>query len=158
MTFLVDVRRYPGSRRHPHFGGRALAAALTEAGIAYRHEEALGGHRAPRAHSPNTHWAEPALRGYADHVATAAFQEALARVLGDARERRTAVMCAEALPSHCHRQILADAALAHGAAVRHLLAADRVEEHVLHPAARLGRDSTPIYVGRGQQVLFPEGA
>ena len=42
---LVDVRRFPSSRRHPQFDQPALADALAGAGVAYRHAVALGGRR-----------------------------------------------------------------------------------------------------------------
>ena len=141
---LVDVRRYPRSRRHPHFSREPLAGALAAAGIAYRHEEDLGGHREPRADSPHTAWSEDAFRGYADHMESAAFQAALLRVLEG--PPNAVVMCAEADPLHCHRQLLADALLARGARVVHLLGGDGRSVHVLHPRA---------LVGPGGRVAYP---
>jgi uncharacterized protein (DUF488 family) len=152
---LVDVRRFPGSRRHPQFGQEALAAALRAAGIAYQHEPDLGGRRAPRPHSPNAFWREAGFRGYADHMATPAFATALERLLGQAEDRRLAVMCAEALPWQCHRQLIADAAVARGAAVMHLLGEGRTEPHRLNPAARLDGRGGLTYPPAGQQALFP---
>ncbi|HEU0012224.1 MAG TPA: DUF488 domain-containing protein, partial [Longimicrobium sp.] len=77
MRLLVDVRRFPGSKRHPHFGREALAASLHEAGIAYRHAEPLGGRRASDpalAPSPNTAWRHAAFRAYADYMGTPEFR------------------------------------------------------------------------------------
>jgi uncharacterized protein (DUF488 family) len=146
---LVDVRRHPVSRRHPQFGRDALAAGLRAAGIAYVHEPDLGGHREPRADSPNTAWRNAAFRGYADHMATAAFAVALARVaaLADA-----AVMCAEARPERCHRQLLADALVCRGVRVRHLVAPGRSEDHRLHPRA-VCMENTVSYPAAGQLAL-----
>ena len=73
VELLVDVRRFPGSRRHPQFGREALRAGLAAAGIAYRHEPDLGGRREPRPDSPNTAWRVAGFRGYADHMASAEF-------------------------------------------------------------------------------------
>ena len=146
---LVDVRRHPVSRRHPQFGRDALAAGLRAAGIAYVHEPDLGGHREPRADSPNTAWRNAAFRGYADHMATAEFARALARVAALAN---AAVMCAEALPARCHRQLLADALVCRGLAVRHLILRGRSEEHVLHPRA-VCTAGTVLYPAAGQLVL-----
>jgi uncharacterized protein (DUF488 family) len=143
---LVDVRRYPVSRRHPQFSREALRAALLASGIAYRHEVELGGHREPRADSPNTAWKD-AFRGYADHMATAAYQEALARL---ATLERACVMCAEASPTDCHRQLLADALVARGLPVRHLLAPGRAQDHALHPRALVRADGTLVYPAAGQ--------
>src|SRR3954451_23537147 len=66
IELLVDVRRFPGSRRHPHFGSAALAASLAEAGIDYAHAEALGGRRDSEAGaaSPHTAWRNPPLPAY----------------------------------------------------------------------------------------------
>jgi uncharacterized protein (DUF488 family) len=139
---LVDVRRQPFSRRHPQFSRDALARSLHDAGIAYVHEVDLGGHREPRPDSPNTAWRNDALRGYADNMASPAFQAALARV---AALEHAAVMCAEASPSDCHRQLLADALVARGLDVRHLIAPGRAEAHVLHPRA----------VRRGDVLVYP---
>jgi uncharacterized protein (DUF488 family) len=145
VQLLVDVRRFPVSRRYPHFTGADLAASLAEAGIAYHHERDLGGHREPRPGSPNTALRAAAFRGYADHMATPAFREALARLQERAAAQPTAFMCAEADPRHCHRQLLADAMVARGARGLHILGPGRVEEHRLHPAARLVRDGTLVY-------------
>jgi uncharacterized protein (DUF488 family) len=146
VRLLVDVRRFPVSQRFPHFTGPALAASLGQAGIAYRHEPGLGGHREPRPGSPNTALRAAAFRGYADHMATPAFREALARLQEEAAARPTAFMCAEADPQRCHRQLLADALVARGARVLHILGPAHVEAHVLHPAARAAPDGTVVYV------------
>jgi uncharacterized protein (DUF488 family) len=139
---LVDVRRQPFSRRHPQFSRDALARSLHDVGIAYVHEVDLGGHREPLPDSPNTAWRNDALRGYADNMASPAFQAALARV---AALEHAVVMCAEANPQDCHRQILADALVACGVDVRHLIAPGRAEAHVLHPRA----------VRRGDVLVYP---
>ena len=155
IEVLVDIRRFPASRRHPHFGRDALARTLAGAGIAYAHEGDLGGRRAPRRDSPNAFWRVDGFRGYADHMATPAFAAALERVLAQARERRVAVMCAEAYPSRCHRQLLADAAVARGATVTHLLGRGRSAPHALNPAARRGERGVLVYPPSGQASLFP---
>lgn len=149
VRHLVDVRRHPVSRRHPQFGREALARGLAAAGVAYVHEPDLGGHREPLPDSPNTAWRHPAFRGYADHMRTKEFAAALARVteLTDA-----AVMCAEAQPAKCHRQLLADALVLRGLVVRHLLDRGRAEEHRVHPRA-VWRDGAVVYPGAGQLRL-----
>jgi uncharacterized protein (DUF488 family) len=145
---LVDVRRYPVSRRHPRFSRDALARSLAAAGIAYQHEAGLGGHREPSPGSPNTAWRD-AFRGYADHMGTPEFQAALERVASLAH---AAVMCAEADPSRCHRQLLADALVLRGLPVRHLLQPGRSEEHRLHPRA-VRKDGRITYPAAGQLAL-----
>jgi uncharacterized protein (DUF488 family) len=147
VRLLVDVRRFPGSRRYPHFGREALAAALAERGIGYRHEPDLGGRRAPGPRSPNTAWRVAGFRGYADHMATPAFRDALARVEDSAARMPTAVLCAEAVPWRCHRQLIADARVSDGIEVRHILGRGQVERHRLHPSARRTPSGDLVYPG-----------
>jgi uncharacterized protein (DUF488 family) len=147
VRLLLDVRRFPVSRRYPHFTGPALAASLARVGLAYRHEADLGGHRQPRPDSPNRGLRAAALRGYADHMATRPFRAALARLEEEADSWRTAVMCAEADPQRCHRQLLADALVARGSRVLHILAPGRVQAHALHPAARPTPEGGIVYGG-----------
>ena len=146
---LVDVRRFPGSRRYPHFGREALAAALAEAGIEYVHEPALGGRRESEAlaDSPNTAWRSASFPAYADYMGTSAFREALERLLAAARATPTTVMCAEAVPWRCHRQLIADAAVARGWRVLDILDERRADEHELRDEARVLEDGTVIYPG-----------
>ena len=117
---VADVRRFPGSRRHPQFGRDALAAELRAAGIAYAHLHALGGRRSVRAGSPNGGWQEAAFQGYADHMGSAEFADGLRALEALAAERPSAVMCAEALWWQCHRRLVADALVARGWAVEHI--------------------------------------
>lgn len=142
---LVDVRRYPSSRRHPRFNRGEMEAWLGEAGIRYRHEEALGGHRSPAPDSPNTAWEEPGFRGYADHAATEAFRRALERVEAEARRVPAAVMCAEAEPRSCHRRILSDVLVTGGWEIRHILGEGGLRRHRLDERARQGEDGRLVY-------------
>jgi uncharacterized protein (DUF488 family) len=159
VTLVVDVRRFPGSRRHPQFGRERLAAGLATAGIGYRHEPALGGRRPPRSDSPNTAWRNDQLRGYADHMASAEFAAGLAALQAVAAERPTAVLCAEADPSHCHRQLLADAMEAAAWEVVHLLAGGARERHRRHPRLRVdaqgGLSYPPAAAEEGCQQSLP---
>jgi len=139
IKLLSDVRRFPGSRRHPQFGEQALAASLAEAGIAYRHLVDLGGRRSERLpDSPNTGWRVEQFNAYADYMQSAEFLTALDELMAAARQTPTAIMCSEALPQKCHRRLIADALVARGWIVRHLLSPQRIEDHTLTPFARLG--------------------
>ena len=109
---LADVRTIPKSRRHPHFGGAALAARLKENGIEYRHFAPLGGLRKPRPDSPNGAWRNQAFRGYADHMMTPDFAAGVDELLEFGERRNVAVMCAEAVWWQCHRMLLSDALVA----------------------------------------------
>ena len=144
---VADVRRFPGSRRFPHFSREVLADGLAAAGVAYRHLPGLGGHRKPRPDSPHTNWTNAAFRAYADHMETAEFAEAVAELLDIAAERPTTMMCAEAEPSRCHRRLVADALVARGIRVVHVLAPGQAEDHLLNSSARTGPDGQLIYDG-----------
>jgi uncharacterized protein (DUF488 family) len=132
VELIADVRRYPGSRRQPHFERTALAAVLLEAGIGYRWlGESLGGRRKPVEGSVNTAWESDQFRGYADHMASEEFAAGLTELEELAREQRVAGMCAEAWWVRCHRRVIADALTARGWRVLHLGANGRLEEHEL---------------------------
>ena len=132
---LVDIRRYPASRRNPQFNADRLATSLSDLGIAYKHFESLGGRREPDEASVNTAIRATQFRGYADHMATPEFNDALDAVLQLAARAPTAVMCAEGLPFKCHRLLLSDAVLARGARVVHLIGATQ-REHEMSLQAR----------------------
>ena len=143
---VVDVRRFPGSRRVPWFGGTALAGALAELGIAHHHEPDLGGRRRARSDSDNGAWRNEAFRGYADHMQSAVFADGLERLLARAAELPTAILCAEAVPWRCHRTLIADALVARGEEVRHILGTDPPRRHELSPHAHVeaGRLTYPV--------------
>jgi len=132
---VVDVRRYPVSRRHPHFARESLALALPRAGVQYLHLVELGGHREASAGSPNLALPAGPFRGYADHMRSSEFQRALAQLVALAKERRTAVMCAEARVVDCHRRLLCDALTVRGVRVVHVQR-EGACEHALDPAAK----------------------
>jgi uncharacterized protein (DUF488 family) len=134
---LVDVRRFPGSRRLPQFGSAELDRALTSAGVAYRWLPALGGRRKASSDSPNTGWRNESFRGYADHIASEEFAEGLAELLMIAGGLRTTVMCAELLWWRCHRRLIADVFLTQGHDVLHIRDASPAERHKLMEPARL---------------------
>jgi uncharacterized protein (DUF488 family) len=132
VELIADVRRYPGSRRQPHFERTALAAVLLEAGIEYRWlGERLGGRRKPVEGSPNAAWESDQFRGYADHMASDEFGKGLAELEELGREQRAAVMCAEAWWVRCHRRLIADALVARDWRVLHLGSNGRLNEHEL---------------------------
>lgn len=137
ITLIADVRKIPRSRRHPHFNADALARDLPAAGLAYVPMPGLGGLRAPRAPSINTAWRNPSFRAYADYMQTDEFAAHLDALLERAQRDAVAVMCAEALWWRCHRRLVADALLANGADVRHILSASEAPPHELPPFARV---------------------
>jgi uncharacterized protein (DUF488 family) len=137
VEVLVDVRRFPSSRRHPQFGAARLGATLAGADIEYVHEPELGGHREPRPDSPNTGWREAAFRGYADYMETPAFAAAIERLLDRARRARLVVMCAERAWQSCHRGLIADYLTVRGHEVVHIASATSTDAHPYTKPARI---------------------
>ncbi|MGH9193844.1 MAG: DUF488 family protein [Acidimicrobiales bacterium] len=153
VALLVDVRSFPGSRRHPQFGREQLERWVPEAGIEYRWEPGLGGRRKARPDSPHVALRSRPFRAYADHMGTAEFNAALDEVLVAAADRRTAVMCAESLWWRCHRRLLADAVvLTRDGEVRHLFHDGRSTPHVVTDGARVA-DGAVIYDCGGDTPL-----
>jgi uncharacterized protein (DUF488 family) len=138
IGLVVDVRSFPASRRHPQFRREAMERWLPDAGAAYRWEPRLGGRRRPRHDSPHGALRVPAFRGYADHMETEEFRDAVDELLAEAGTRPAAVMCAESVWWRCHRRLLADAAvLLRGAGVEHLFHDGRIDAHRPTPKARV---------------------
>ncbi len=135
VDLLIDVRRWPMSKRNPQFNRDVLAASLKENRIAYLWRQDLGGYRKAAPDSPNTAWRVPAFRAYADFMLTAEFEKAAGEIEALARLQRIALMCAEAVHWQCHRQLLADAFLVRGWTVLHIRD-DACHEHSLTPFAR----------------------
>ena len=145
VTGLADVRTIPRSRRHPHFSREALERTLPAHGIEYQHFAGLGGRRAPRADSLNGGWRVAGFRGYADHMQTPEFAMALDELISFAARRQVAVMCAEAKWWQCHRQLIADALVARGFDVRHIMTKTGAPAHELTPFARID----------GARIIYP---
>ncbi|SDB79766.1 Protein of unknown function, DUF488 [Raineyella antarctica] len=128
---LVDIRTVPRSRHNPQFNRDALPASLAAAGIDYRYEERLGGLRHSRADSPNTGWRNASFRGYADHMQTDVFAEAVDDLLALAADHTVAIMCAEAVPWRCHRSLVGDALLVRGAEALDIMGPGKARAHAL---------------------------
>jgi uncharacterized protein (DUF488 family) len=152
---VADVRRYPGSRRWPHFAKDALSEALTSHGLVYEWMPELGGRRQPLPDSPNTAWRSAAFRGYADYMATDAFAEGLARLGTMAGGLRTAIMCAEAVWWRCHRGLIADALRWSGFEVGHIMGPGALITHPYTSAARI-EDGQLSYAAPALPDLFNE--
>ena len=131
------MRRFPASRRHPHFSREALKALLGSRDIEYHWMPELGGRRTPRRDSTNTGWRVAGFRGYADYMETPEFTVALDELLRLAGRRRTAIMCAESLWWQCHRRLISDALTAAGHAVQHIQSPEKAESHKLIAPARI---------------------
>ncbi|MGH7430147.1 MAG: DUF488 family protein, partial [Candidatus Methylomirabilaceae bacterium] len=144
IQLLVDVRTLPYSRRNPQFNTGVLAESLVNAGLQYHHLPALGGRRKSRPDSMNRGWRSAGFRGYADYMQTDEFRGGLEELMATGRKRRTAFMCAEAVPWRCHRSLIADALVSRGWQVRHILSKAEAPPHQITPFARI-EHNTLIY-------------
>jgi uncharacterized protein (DUF488 family) len=155
VEVLVDVRRFPGSRRHPQFSQATLFASLEAVGIRGVWREGLGGRRPAAKDSVNTAWKNDSFRGYADYMQTQAFQREIDWLVGLPELEHAVVMCAEAVPWRCHRSLIADAALACGLSVEDIFVkADGESERKPHAMTGFAqvRDGRVIYPR--EPVLF----
>ena len=142
---LVDIRTVPQSRYNPQFRQDALSASMQEAGIDYRYFKDLGGLRKGRPDSPNTAWRNGGFRGYADYMQSPEFAAALEDLIDLAMQSSTAIMCAEAVPWRCHRNLVSDALVVHGIAVEHIMDVGKSSPHKLSTLA----------VVSGTSILYP---
>jgi uncharacterized protein (DUF488 family) len=150
---IADVRSFPGSRKYPHFGQQALAEALAAHELGYAWLPALGGRRRASPDSPNTAWRNAAFRGYADYMASTAFEQGMARLLDLASRSRTALMCAEAVWWRCHRSLIADTLCVRGIDVMHILDAGHSSPHPMTQPARIV-DGRLTYAAPAQETLL----
>lgn len=139
-----DIRSFPGSRKYPHFNTETLAERLSAHRIEYEHHPELGGRRRPSAHAAPTAWRNEGFRGYAEYMRTDAFRVALDALIEAGRRDAIAIMCAEAVPWRCHRNLVSDALVARGVDVRHITDG-RLAPHRL----------TPFAVVHGGEVAYP---
>ena len=129
----------------PHFARASLEAAIPQRGIAYLHMAELGGRRRPKPDSVNTGLRNEGFRGYADYMQEDTFWSVLGRLRELAASRRTALMCAEAVPWRCHRSLVADALTVLGVEVRHITGKGAASLHHLTPFARV----------EGKRIRYP---
>ncbi len=137
VTLLVDVRTVPRSRYNPQFNKETLPVSLKHHGIKYIHMPEIGGLRHPKHESINLAWQNSGFRGYADYMQTQEFTDSILKIVALARENRLALMCAEALPWRCHRNLISDALVIRHLKVEHIISKDSVINHELNELAHL---------------------
>ncbi len=143
---LIDIRRFPGSRKYPHFNQENLQVSLRENEIDYLHFEALGGRRKTSPDSANTAWHNPSFQAYADYMETLDFKSSIEKLEMLAVEQRTAYMCSEAVWWRCHRALVSDILKARGWKVMHIMGPDKSEEHPFTSPAKI-RSGKVTYEG-----------
>ena len=157
---VIDVRSIPRSRHNPQFNRVILSKMLRAARIGYVHLRKLGGLRHASRDSPNMAWRNASFRGFADYMQTSEFEAGLHRLMKLAGQKRSAIMCAEAVPWRCHRSLIADALTVRGIQVDDIMSMKRSQVHSLIPFARVqGHGITyPIRNrgGRFPRVRFPK--
>jgi uncharacterized protein (DUF488 family) len=144
---VIDVRSVPRSRHNPQFNREILSKKLRAARIGYVHLRKLGGLRHARRDSPNMGWRNTSFRGFADYMQTPDFEAGLDRLMKLARQKRSAIMCAEAVPWRCHRSLIADALTVRGIRVDDIMSMKRSQVHSLIAFARV----------RGHRITYPVG-
>jgi uncharacterized protein (DUF488 family) len=137
ITLLIDVRTVPRSRHNPQFNKETLLISLKHCGIRYIHMPEIGGLRHPKHESVNLAWENSGFRGYADYMQTQEFIDNLLKIVALARETRLVLMCAEALPWRCHRNLISDALVIHHVKVEHIIGKDSVINHELNEMAHV---------------------
>ncbi len=121
---VVDVRRFPASRKNPQFARENLEAGLRAEGLGYFWlGEELGGFR---------------TGGYLAYSLTQPFRSGLARLEELGASRRVAVLCAERLWFRCHRRFIAEALARRGWRVIHLVEKGKSYPHRIPPSGEGG--------------------
>ncbi len=147
ITLVADIRRFPGSRKYPHFNQEALQSSLGENNIEYLHFEALGGRRKVRPDSVNTAWRNASFQGYADYMETPVFKDAMGELEAVALKQRTVYMCSEAVWWRCHRSMVSDILKFRGWKVNHIMGVGKETEHPYTGPAKV----------KGNQLTYEAG-
>lgn len=142
----MDVRSLPGSNRYPQYNAENLSKSLEKEGIKYIHLKEVGGLRKTSPDSINTGFRNKSFRGYADYMQTAEFEEELKSLIQIAEKDKTAIMCAEAVPWKCHRNLLSDALTIRGWEVLEIISDADPKLHSIISFARV----------EGQKIFYPK--
>jgi uncharacterized protein (DUF488 family) len=145
VSRVVDVRTVPRSRHNPQFNQDSLPDSLKKAGLGYVHSPGLGGLRHATRDSINVGWRNASFRGYADYMQTEEFDQSLEELIQLAKQERSAIMCAEAVPWRCHRSLIADALLVRGIRTEDIMSPTRRQVHTLTLFAKV----------RGTTITYP---
>lgn len=137
IEVVVDVRRFPGSRRHPQFGAESMERELAVHGIAYWWIAELGGRRRIAPGPLQAGWRNPSFASYAAFLQTDEFADGMAQLLHAVHAQRTAIMCSEALWWRCHRALISDVLCVLGHPVLHIAGTGRPAPHPYTAPARV---------------------
>lgn len=116
---IIDVRRFPGSKKFPHFNKDNFEKVLPKNGIDYFYlGEELGGFR---------------KGGYRNYMKTEDFRRGIKKLLEVGEKGKTAIMCSEKLPSHCHRRFISRDLVILSLSVIHIVEKDKTYQQKLLP-------------------------
>jgi len=150
---VIDVRSIPRSRHNPQFDQKTLRTKLRAARIGYVHLRKLGGLRHARRDSSNMGWRNSSFRGFADYMQTSEFDAGLQRLIKLARQKRSALMCAEVVPWRCHRSLIADALAVLGIRVEDIMSKNRSTLHRLTSFGRVRHGRITYPRSKGSRLL-----
>lgn len=136
---VIDIRTIPQSRHNPQFSQEALKQSLKRAKIGYRHLKQLGGLRHAQKDSINKGWENASFRGFADYMQTEAFWKGIEKLEKLAEAKKSALLCAEAVPWRCHRSLVADALSYHKWKVFHIQSRKTAKRHKRTPFLKIRR-------------------
>lgn len=142
---LIDIRTIPRSRHNPQFEQTALEVSLPKNGISYDYMKELGGLRSKAEHSVNMGWHNTSFRNYADYMQADTFATGVKTLIEKAKEKPTAIMCAEAVPWRCHRSLVGDALVVRDIRVRDIISETSTKDHTL----------TSFAVVKGTEITYP---
>lgn len=149
ITYLIDVRSFPASRKFPQWNKSAILDALPPT-IGYRWMPKLGGRRHTPQGTPSVNgaWRVKAFRDYADYMQSDEFKEGLGELIELSAHERPAIMCSEAVPWRCHRRLITDALIVAGIEVTHIMSATTTKSATLNEHA---------HIQSGQLTYPPQG-
>jgi len=137
IEVVVDIRRFPSSRKFPWFNKEFMEKELEKYGMKYMWKgEKLGGRLKPRKESRNVAIKSPGFRAYADMMQTDEFAKEVEKLIKLAKKKRICLICAEKLPWRCHRWFLSDFLVFKGEKIVHVIEKGKEMEHKLSKHAR----------------------
>jgi uncharacterized protein (DUF488 family) len=116
IELVIDVRRWPSSKKFPWFNKDDLEKELKKNKIDYTHFPELGGYR---------------KEGYMAFSKTEEFSEAIKKLLKVIGKKNAAILCSELLWFRCHRRYIAEKLAMLGHKVIHIFDENRTQEHNL---------------------------
>jgi uncharacterized protein (DUF488 family) len=116
IELVIDVRRFPSSKKFPWFNKENLEKELTKNKIEYIHFPELGGYR---------------KEGYEEFAKSEEFANVIKKILKIMGERKSLILCSEFKWWKCHRRYIANFLAELGHEVIHIFNENKTQEHKL---------------------------